>query len=182
MNDQERKAAAIAQVTARNTLAPALIRELKPEIRSGDKFVLDGGDANATAALSQSTAQEMIDDNVLIGMIIREIGYNIEKGKETAFTGWLLDNEQAMADAAPNGVSYRGTFAVLSASEKRTGDYRTVWAFDSMSSTQNLSAELANAGSEFGRLYRAFLAFRNADSEAESRQEWIPAICAQRIS
>ena len=181
MTDQERKAAAIAQVTARNTLEPALIRELKPEIRSGDKFVLDGGDANATAALSQSTAQEMVDDGVLVGMIVREIGYNITKGREAEFTGWLLDNEQAMADAAPNAVTYRGSFAVLSASEKRTGDYRTIWAFDSMGSTQNLSAELANAGSEFGRLYREFLAYRDADSEAESRQEWLPAVCAKRI-
>src|SRR3546814_2545171 len=78
-------------------------------------------------------------------------GYEVPPEHGERFAAWLRDNETPLAAAAPKGVHYRGTYAVFSTTEKRTGNYRTVWAYDSLGALQGMHTAAAEKG-DFQRL------------------------------
>ena len=78
----------------------------------------------------------------LLAPIVAEFGYDIRKDKETEFQDFLAFYEQILADQAPSGVRYRGTYLVNMSTEKTAGNYRTIWTFRSVNALNRIGAAL----------------------------------------
>ena len=87
-------------------------------------------------------------------------------GQEEAHQKWLLDNNQALAKAMPDGTRYIGTFAVVFSSEKNAGWYRTLIELDSYGAMDKLAALNKDPNSEYGRLLRESAQFGDSDLAA----------------
>ena len=62
---------------------------------------------------------------------IQEFGYTVKVGQEEAHQKWVIENDQALRDAAPPGSKYLGTFTVVYSSEKNAGGYKCLMEMDS---------------------------------------------------
>lgn len=83
-----------------------------------------------------------------------EYGYSVPVGMEEEHQRWLEANEQAVADACPEGVRYIGTFATVLSTEKGAGYYKTYLELDSYGAQDRLAAATKDAAADFGRLMR----------------------------
>ena len=94
----------------------------------------------------------------LLGPVVVEFGYDIVD--DAKFQRFLGAYEQAIADSAPSGVRYRGTYVVNLSTEKTAGDYRTIWSFRSVNALNRIGASLRpGVGiSQFGALIKRFRA------------------------
>lgn len=92
----------------------------------------------------------------LLGPIVVEFGYDIVD--HDRFQRFLAFYEQALADSAPNGVRYRGTYVVNLSTEKSAGQYRTLWSFRSVNALNRIGAALKpGIGiNQFGALMKRF--------------------------
>lgn len=97
---------------------------------------------------------------------IQEFGFTIRIGEEEAYQQWLVDNEPALAAAAPAGAKYLGTFTTVYTSEKQSGWYKTYIELDSYAAMDTVAAEMKNADSAFGRLMRDSSRFGDYDHAA----------------
>ena len=85
---------------------------------------------------------------------IQEFGFSIKVGEEEAFQRWLVENETALAAAAPAGAKYLGTFGTVFTTEKRSGTYKMYMELDSYGAMDTLAATMKDATGDFGRLMR----------------------------
>lgn len=159
--------------------APSAVA-LDPEVRTGETFMLTdpgqgrGGPQNANV-------KALLKNKTLIGALTMVWGFDVPLEHGDRFATWLRDNEQALAAAAPKGVHYRGTYAVFSTTEKHTGKYRTVWAYDSLTALQGLFSAAAGSG-DFPTLLKQLNDFRDRSREADSSQEiLVPASTTGRL-
>ena len=90
---------------------------------------------------------------------ISDVGFTIKLGQEEAHQKWLMENEERLAKAYPEGTRYIGTFSVVMSSEKQAGFYRSLVELDSYAALDRLAAASKDASSEFGRLQREWTAF-----------------------
>jgi hypothetical protein len=97
---------------------------------------------------------------------ISESGYTVKVGEEEAHQKWLEENEPAFAAAAPEGVKYLGTFAMVFSSEKQSGFYKTYMELDSYGAMDRLAAAAKDESSDFGRLLRESSRFADYDLAA----------------
>jgi hypothetical protein len=97
---------------------------------------------------------------------IQEIGFTIKLGQEEAHQQWLAANEERFAAAHPAGTRYLGTFAVVYASEKAAGGYRSLTELDSYAALDRLAAASKDEAGDFGRLLREWAAFGDFDLNA----------------
>lgn len=58
---------------------------------------------------------------------ISEWGFDVKHGRARGFQAWLRDNEAKVAQAAPEGWEYVGTYGVVVTTEKESGGFRQVW-------------------------------------------------------
>lgn len=167
-------------IRARGSLdAPSAVA-LDPEVRTGETFILtDPG--GARAGEPGANVKALLKNKTLVGAITMVWGYDVPLEHGDRFGAWLRDNEAALAAAAPKGVHYRGTYAVFSTTEKRTGNYRTIWAYDSLNALQGMYAA-AGGGDDFARLFKQLNDFRDRSRDADRSQEiLVPAAAAGRI-
>lgn len=116
----------------------------------------------------------------LLGPIVVEFGYDIVKtgSGEAKFDRFLSYYEPAMAEFAPNGVRYRGTYVVNLSTEKTAGDYRTIWSFRSVAALNRIGAALqSTAGiNPFGALMKRFRSHvDDSPGAGKSQQIYQPA-------
>lgn len=118
---------------------------------------------------------------MLIGTLVIEWGYDVPFKKHDDFKKWLMANEAGLAAAAPEGVTYRGTYLVSASSEKHSGLYRTIWAYRTLDALANFDAVMHDSKSTFARLIADLTAFRDRERGADhSQQMYQPARCADR--
>ena len=97
---------------------------------------------------------------------IEEIGGSIKPGQEVALQEWLVQNEDAMAKAYPEGSEYLGTYVVIYTSEKNSGQWRTVVRRDSYAALDRAAAVAKDPNSDLNRLTREFIKFFDSSPAA----------------
>ena len=97
---------------------------------------------------------------------IQEFGFSVKVGQEEAHQQWMLENEEKLAKAHPEGIRYIGTFATVFTTDKQSGGYRTFVELDSYAAMDRLAAAAKDPSSEFGRLNREWSAFGDYDHGA----------------
>ena len=164
------------------TLAAPSVEQIEPVVRTGLCFMFRDPMKQGVPPAQQKILQDGISSGWLIGTFVVEWGYDVPKDRAMAFPQWLLANEKKIYAAQPEGVHYKGTYAVFSTSDKGMGEYRTVWAYDSFEAMQVFAAELSNQRSKFGGLVREMIDFRDADRAAgRSQQIYLAAAGAKRV-
>lgn len=107
---------------------------------------------------------------------IQEFGYTVKVGQEEAHQQWLLDNEEKLAQAHPEGTRYLGAFATVFTSDKQSGSYRSFIEMDSYAAMDRLAAAGKDASGDFGRLMRDWSAFGDYDLNAPWSQGLYKAV------
>ena len=80
---------------------------------------------------------------------------DLKEGKTSEFVAWLEANEQAVADAHPEGSEYMGTYANVIGGMSNAASYYTLVGMDSYGTMD----ALAETGGEYDRLVNEFVAF-----------------------
>jgi hypothetical protein len=179
MSDNSSKSIVEGLIATRGPQERARIEPVSVEIRSSERFIISDPLRGVRGQPPQYVVQERLQSGeVYIGGIVVEWGFDIRAGREDAFHRWLLDNEQDLYSARPdNGVRYKGTYAVHSASDPDAGSYRTIWAFDSFSNFDDFGAAMAKRYphqepiTAFGDLLREYFSFWDNDSKAYHSQQ-----------
>jgi hypothetical protein len=107
---------------------------------------------------------------------IQEFGFTIKVGQEEAHQRWMVENEEKLARAHPEGTRYIGTFATVFTTDKRSGGYRSFVELDSYGAMDRLAAASKDASSEFGRLNREWSGFGDWDHAAPWSQGLFKAV------
>ena len=107
---------------------------------------------------------------------IQEFGFTVRVGQDEAHQKWMLENEEALAAAHPEGTRYLGTFATVFTTDKQSGFYRSFVEFDSYAALDRLAAAAKDSKSEFGRLNREWSAFGDYDFNAPWSQGLFKAV------
>lgn len=168
----------IADLIAGEQLTSPTVKTIEPEVRSGGFFpfcdlLKYGEDKEETKGL--------LDKSILLGALMIEWGYDVPYEKHEAFKGWLQKYEAKLAAAVPAGVTYRGTYAVSASSEKHTGRYRTIWAFETLGALGSFS-EAMHVNNAFAQLVVELSSYRDRERGANySEQIYQPVRCAQRL-
>ena len=97
---------------------------------------------------------------------IQEFGLTAKVGEEEAFQKWLTENEEALRKAHPEGTDYLGTYAVVFTTEKQSGGYRILQAFQTYGDMDRQAAAMKDSKSDFGRLVRESSRFVDFSHEA----------------
>ncbi len=159
--------------------ADAVAKPVEIELRSGEKFIV----ADPLRGLRRQPIQHVVqdrltEDDVYVGGILVEWGFDVIRGWEPAFHRWLLDNELDLYTSRPSdGVRYRGTYSVHTSTDRQGGAYRTIWAFDGFENFDDFGAALADQYptdapvSVFGELVREFFSFWYHDPSARRSQQ-----------
>src|SRR2546425_5644973 len=90
---------------------------------------------------------------------IEEFGGSVKTGQEVALQQWLIENEEALAKAYPDGSEYLGTYVVVYGSEKDAGQWRTLVRRDSYAALDRAAAVGKDPNSDLNRLTRDFIRF-----------------------
>ena len=168
----------VYDLIAGEKLAPPTVTSIEPEVRSGGFFpfcdLIKHGEG-------QQEIVALLDDNVLLGALVIEWGYDVPFNKHANFKKWLIANEKQLSEVTPPDISYRGTYAVSATSEKGSGLYRTIWAFRTLGALERFSEEM-HSGSTFARLVHDLCEYRDRDrGAANSQQMYQPVRCAERL-
>ncbi len=100
--------------------------------------------------------------------ILHETTYDLETGKFEAFQEWLLENEDALAAAYPEGIEYVGTYANVFG-DQSNGEYRTLLSLDDYAAIDRLSEVVAQEG-ELSRLLWELSAFTTGGASSRGQQ------------
>ncbi len=107
---------------------------------------------------------------------INEFGFDVPKGKSREFQEWLRENEKALAQEAPEGWEYVGTYAVVVSTEKESGDCRQLWRHHSYAAMDAWAAEMRK-DTPFARLVDEMgKRFVDQDRGARSSQTIMKAV------
>jgi hypothetical protein len=167
----------VADLVTGERLTTPTVRSIEPEVRSGGIFpfcdLLKHGEG-------KGDVEQLLEDSVLLGALVIEWGYDVPFARHDEFKAWLIANEAKIAEQVPDGVTYRGTYAVSATSEKHSGLYRTIWGFTTLAALDTFS-DAMHTGSVFAGLVNDLNAFRDRDRGAEhSQQMYQPVRCAIR--
>ncbi len=107
---------------------------------------------------------------------IQEFGYTVKVGQEEAHQQWLLEHEDELAKAHPEGTRYLGTFATVFTTDKQAGGYRVFIELDSYAAMDRMAAAGKDAAGDFGRLVRESSRFAEFDPAAPWSQGLFKAV------
>lgn len=93
---------------------------------------------------------------------INMFSWDLKEGKTSEFVAWLEANEQALADAFPEGSEYIGTYFNVIGGTTSAGSVYTLIGMDSYG-TMDVMAE---TGGEYNRLLNEFSGFLDQSNSA----------------
>ena len=168
----------VTDLIAVERLTTPTVKTIEPEVRSGGFFpfcdLLKHGEG-------AGEIQQFLLDSDLLGALVIEWGYDIPFNKHEEFKKWLVVNEAKIVQYQPDGIRYRGTYAVSATSEKHSGLYRTIWSFRTLHELETFSDEI-HTGSNFAQLVDQLSAFRDRERGADNSQQFYqPVRCAHRL-
>jgi hypothetical protein len=169
-------------MSRRRRLEPVDVEQAQLEIRSGIGILFRDALKRGVPAEVQEEIATNLEKGILIDRFVAEWGFDVAYEKAKEFHSWLVANERPLSDACPQGVHYRGTYAIASGDRRLTGRYRTVWSFETFNGMQDLAEALGNDASALRRLLDEFNSFRDRGSTAPE-VEWLmlPAAGALRF-
>jgi hypothetical protein len=97
---------------------------------------------------------------------IQEFGYTVRVGQDEAHQRWVIDHDERIRAAAPEGSTYVGTFAVVFSSEKQSGSYRMLFELDSYAALDSSAAASKDPNGEYGRVLREWSQFLDTSLDA----------------
>jgi hypothetical protein len=162
------------------------VKPIEPEIRSGGTFLFNQIE-HSVPPDRQDVAQLLRNNSALIADCIIEWGYDVDRSRSKEFHRWLEDNEprivEQLSSALGGKVLYLGTYAVFSTTEKNTGTYRTIWAFNSFEGMQQFNALVTDGTSVLSRIMsELYDDFRdNSRGAGQSQQIYQPARSSYRL-
>jgi hypothetical protein len=164
------------------------VKPIEPEIRSGGTFLFQDPLHPTEPEDKRTAARQSRDECGALGTCIIEWGYDVGRTNARAFRQWLKDNEhtiiKTLRDAGlADDAKYLGTYAVFSTTEKHTGNYRTIWSFNSFEGVQRFNALMENEDSMLAQLIaELYDAFRDHSPGAgQSQQIYQPAVSTHRL-
>ena len=95
---------------------------------------------------------------------------DLKEGKTSEFVAWLEANEEALADAHPEGSEYMGTYFNVIGGTTSEGSVYTLIGMDSYGTRDALAEALAEAGGEYNRLLNEFIGFLDQSNSANVGQ------------
>lgn len=148
------------------------VQEIRPEIRSAGTWHLVDPARNPPDATTALVTKGM-EQNYLLGMLVRQVSYYVPPERVVAFQGWLFRIEPVLCVAAEKiGVSYRGTYGVFG----RSGGYTTLWGYRSFDAIQAFSNAVADVDSDLGDMLREFQDYTDQSDPARYQEQlWMPA-------
>ena len=91
--------------------------------------------------------------------------FDLKQGKTREFQQWLSGNEEKLAAECPQGVSYKGTYALVRSSEKNAGSFMQVFEYDSYGAMDAFSQAMKDGGT-FANLMDELTEFTDQDNHA----------------
>ena len=85
---------------------------------------------------------------------ITEDGYQVKPGMQEEYQQWIIDNQDALRAALPEGIEYIGTYVAVFGSDYEGGTFRDLFRIDSYGALDRMAAEGRRPGSELARLNR----------------------------
>lgn len=107
---------------------------------------------------------------------ISEIGFDVIKGKAKEFQQWLSNNEAKLAQGAPEGWEYFGTYAAVISTEKEAGDYRQLWKHHSYGAQDTFAAAMRDGGPIAQLMDEMTTRFIDVEKGAHSSQSILKAV------
>ena len=88
---------------------------------------------------------------------------DVKEGKMRQLQTWLDNNEERVAELAPEGTEYLGSYVAAQSSEKGMGELFTLWRMDSYGAQDKLAAQ---QDTELGQLFHDYFDFLDHRNEA----------------
>jgi hypothetical protein len=169
-------------------LSEPSVKPIEPEIRSGGTFLFQDPFSPVEPEDKRAAVRQMRNEGGTLGTCIIEWGYDVGRINARRFRRWLQDNEPTIVavlkDAGlADDAKYLGTYAVFSTTEKHTGNYRTIWSFNSFEGVQRFNALIENQENILAQLIEELYEnFRDHSPGAgQSQQIYQPAASAHRL-
>src|SRR5579862_5660167 len=105
MNENDKLNQIADIIKKQDRIEPPSADVIEPEVRTGTQYAFMG------AAAPDNQAR--VKRGELIGPIVSEWGFDVEFERADAFRKWLSTFEAEIAKACPQGVHYKGTYAVF---------------------------------------------------------------------
>jgi hypothetical protein len=102
-------------------------------------------------------------------------GFDVPPGKSLEFQAWVKENSAALSNHAPEGIELVGIYASMFASEKKSGQYKSVWRMDSYGAMDRFAAA-AREDSEFARLLDELGSFTDVRLGAGESSELLKSV------
>jgi len=112
---------------------------------------------------------------------IEESGGSVKPGQAEALQAWLIQNEDALAKAYPEGSEYLGTYVAIYSSEKDSGQWRTLVRRDSYTALDKAAAAGKDPNSDLNRLTREFIKFFDASPTAPGSRSLLKAVAEATV-
>lgn len=100
--------------------------------------------------------------------ILHETRFDLEPGKFDAFQEWLLENEEALAAAYPDGIEYVGSYANVFGDPSK-GEYKTLLRLDDYAAIDKLTETVAQEG-DLSRLLWEMSAYTKDGSSSRGQK------------
>jgi hypothetical protein len=111
---------------------------------------------------------------------IHEQGFDVREGEERAYQRWLVDNEEAIAAACPEGVEYLGSFYAIFSDTRTAGTYRMLWRYDSYGAQDRMAAEMAG-DTDMARLVHEGIQFLDMSNDRNGSNQLLKLVTDSTI-
>ena len=101
--------------------------------------------------------------------ILHETTYDVNPGQFEQFQKWMLDHEDSLAEAYPDGIEYVGTYANVYGDQSK-GEFKTILRLDNYAALDALAATMAEEGT-LSRLLWEVSAFTRSGVSSRGEQE-----------
>jgi hypothetical protein len=93
-------------------------------------------------------------------------GFSVRPDKAVKFQQWVIDNQERIKKAYPEGSEFGGIYAVVFGSDKNAGDFYWLDIRDSYGALDRTAAAAKDPTNEMAKVTTEFLGFLDPDRNA----------------